>query len=86
MKSLQDDTRYSNYNDIPLFLDANEIVKVLGLSRSSVYEMLRADSFPAIKIGGKKLVRKEKFFAWLDEQEALPPENNSLTKSTSSTF
>ena len=86
MKSLQDDTRYSNYDDIPLFLDANEIVKVLGLSRSSVYEMLRADTFPVIIIGGKKLVRKEKLFDWLDEQVIIPPENHQMTKSTSSTF
>ena len=86
MKPLQDDVRYSNYDDIPLFLDANEMVKVLGLSRSSVYEMLRADTFPAIIIGGRKLVRKEKLFAWLDEQEIVPPENHQIAKSTSSTF
>lgn len=86
MKSLQDDTRYSNYDDIPLFLDANEIVKVLGLSRSSVYEMLRADTFPVIIIGGRKLVRKEKLFDWLDEQVIIPPANHQMTKSTSSTF
>lgn len=86
MKPLQDDVRYSNYDDIPLFLDANEIVKVLGLSRSGVYEMLRAVTFPTIIIGGRKLVRKEKLFAWLDEQEVIPPENHQTTKSTSSTF
>ncbi len=86
MNPLKDDTRYSNYDDIPLFLDANKIVRVLGLSRSSVYEMLRADTFPVIIIGGRKLVRKEKLFAWLDKQEVFPSENNSLSKSTSSTF
>lgn len=86
MKPLPEDARYSNYDDIPLFLDANEIVKVLGLSRSGVYEMLRAATFPTIIIGGRKLVRKEKLFAWLDEQEVIPPENHQTTKSTSSTF
>lgn len=86
MKPLQEDARYSNYDDIPLFLDANEIVKVLGLSRSSVYEMLRADTFPVIIIGGRKLVRKEKLFDWLDEQEIVTPENPKIIKSTSSTF
>lgn len=86
MKTPQADARYNNYDDIPLFLDANEIVKVLGLSRSNVYEMLRADSFPTIVIRGRKLVRKEKLFAWLDAQETAPSENAETMKSTSSTF
>ncbi len=86
MKTLQSADRYSNYDDIPLFLDANELVKVLGLSRSNVYEMLRSDSFPSIIIGNRKLVRKEKLFAWLDAHESAPVETPKKLKSTSSTF
>ena len=78
--------RYSSYEDIPLFLDANDVVKVLGLSRSNVYEMMRANDFPALVIGGRKMVRKEKLFAWLDSRETPPHETVVLTKSTSSTF
>ncbi len=86
MKALQSEDRYSNYDDIPLFLDANELIKVLGLSRSNVYEMLRSDSFPSIISGNRKLVRKEKLFAWLDAHENAPVETPKKLKSTSSTF
>ena len=79
--------RYSSYEDVPLFLDANDIVKVLGLSRSNVYEMMRANDFPALVIGGRKMVRKEKLFAWLDSRETMPNEMVVIKKKmTSSTF
>ena len=87
MSTDQVSERYYSYEEVPLFLDANDIVKVLGLSRSNVYEMMRADSFPALVIGGRKMVRKEKLFAWLDAQEVTPTKTQELKRvSTSSTF
>ena len=64
--------RYCSYETIPLLLNAEEIVRVLGLSKSNVYELLRSDGFPTIVIGGRKLVRKEKLFAWLEGHETVP--------------
>lgn len=79
--------RYCSYEQIPLFLDANDIVKVLGLSRSNVYEMMRIESFPALVIGGRKMVRKEKLFAWLENREGASLGKNTFKIiSTSSTF
>ena len=87
MKEDQKSNRYCNYEQIPLFLDANDIVKVLGLSRSNVYEMMRIESFPALVIGGRKMVRKEKLFAWLENREGASFDKNTLNLiSTSSTF
>ena len=62
-------TKYSSYDDIPLFLDANDIVRILGISKTNVYYMFRADGFPTIAIGKRKFVRKEKLFSWLEAQE-----------------
>lgn len=59
------DIRYSRYEDIPLFLDALDIVHVLGIPKSSVYCMMHAYDFPVIIIGNRKMIRKEKLFAWL---------------------
>ncbi|MBQ3968124.1 MAG: helix-turn-helix domain-containing protein [Lachnospiraceae bacterium] len=61
--------RYCSYDDIPLLLDANDIVMLTGLARTNVYYMLRADDFPVIVIGKRRMVKKEKLFAWLDEHE-----------------
>lgn len=87
MKADQKSNRYCSYEQIPLFLDANDIVKVLGLSRSNVYEMMRIESFPALIIGGRKMVRKEKLFAWLENQNGVSHEKNTQNYNpTSSTF
>ena len=87
MKADQKSNRYCSYEQIPLFLDANDIVKVLGLSRSNVYEMMRIESFPVLIIGGRKMVRKEKLFAWLENQNGVSHEKNTQNYNpTSSTF
>ncbi|MBO4562689.1 MAG: helix-turn-helix domain-containing protein [Clostridia bacterium] len=61
--------RYCSYEDVPLLLDANDIVMLTGLARTNVYYMLRANDFPVIVIGKRRMVKKEKLFAWLDEHE-----------------
>ena len=45
--------RYNRYEDIPLFLDALDVVYVLNMPRNTVYNMFYADDFPTIIIGGK---------------------------------
>ena len=61
--------RYNRYEDIPLFLDALDVVHVLGMPRNTVYNMFYAEDFPTIIIGGRKLVRKEKLFSWLETHQ-----------------
>ena len=61
--------RICSYEDIPLFLDANDIAKLLGLSLTNIYYMFRADDFPTIVIGKRRLVRKEKLLEWIGSHE-----------------
>ncbi len=61
--------RFCNYDELPLLLDANDLMRLLGLSRTNVYYMLRADDFPSIVIGKRRLVNKEKLFQWLAAHE-----------------
>ena len=75
-------TRYSNYEDIPLFLDALDLMNVLGLSRTTVYFMLRSADFPTIEIGNRRRVRKEKLFEWIEQHEKpVQPVNPQLISS-----
>lgn len=39
---------------------------VLGVSPSSGYELMREPDFPALKIGSRIVVPKEKFIAWVE--------------------
>ena len=69
--------RYCSYEEIPLLLDANDIVMLTGLARTNVYYMLRADDFPVIVIGKRRMVRKEKLLEWLDAHEKHPSTDNN---------
>ena len=59
---------YQNYSDLPLMLSVPEIGKVLGISRAGAYELVRADSFPKIRIGNRIVVPRDKFIQWIETQ------------------
>ena len=69
MMDSKETSKYCSVKEIPLFLDANDIVRILGVSKTNVYYMFRAEGFPTISIGKRKFVRKEKLFSWLETQE-----------------
>ena len=58
---------YKSYDDLPLFLNAETIAKLLGISISSSYELMHEKDFPSLKIGSRLLVSKEKFSEWIDK-------------------
>lgn len=59
---------YKSYDDLPLFLNAETIAKLLGISISSSYELMHEKYFPSLKIGSRLLVPKEKFSEWIDKK------------------
>ena len=62
-------TQYNTYEDIPLFLDSLDIVHALDITKQTAYNMMYACDFPTIIIGGRKMVRKDKLFAWLEKHK-----------------
>ncbi len=60
-------SQYNNYDDLPLFLNAELVAKVLGVSSSSAYELMHEKDFPALKIGNRIVVPKEKFMQWVEQ-------------------
>ena len=62
------ESTFTNYDQLPLFLNANTVGKVLGVSISSAYELMHEDGFPALQIGNRIVVPKEKFRQWVDTQ------------------
>ena len=59
---------YHSCDDLPLFLNAELVAKVLGVSRSSAYELMHDNAFPAVRIGSRFVVPKEKFRQWVEQQ------------------
>ena len=59
---------YHSYDDLPLFLNAELISKVLGVSLASAYELMHNKEFPAVHVGSRVVVPKEKFQQWVEEQ------------------
>ncbi|MBR5222032.1 MAG: helix-turn-helix domain-containing protein [Clostridia bacterium] len=58
---------YKNYDDLPLMLDAKVLSNVLGISRSSAYELLKKEGFPALRIEGRVVVPRDKFIEWVEQ-------------------
>lgn len=58
---------YKSYDELPLFLNAETVAKALGVSPSSGYELMHEKGFPALRIGSRIVVPKEKFIAWVEQ-------------------
>ena len=63
-------SEYKSYDDLPLFLNAATVAKVLGVSPSSGYELMHEPGFPVLRIGNRIVVPKEKFIQWVEENIA----------------
>ncbi len=61
------ESAYKSYDDLPLFLNAKLVAKVLGVSPSGGYELMHEPGFPILKIGSRMVVPKEKFITWVEE-------------------
>ena len=60
-------SQFKDYNELPLFLNAKLVAKVLGVSPSSGYELMHDPGFPVLKVGSRMVVPKEKFIQWVEQ-------------------
>ena len=58
---------YKSYEELPLFLNAETVAKVLGVAPSTAYELMHEADFPTLKIGNRIVVPKEQFIAWVQQ-------------------
>ncbi len=52
---------YTNFEELPLFLNAETLANMLGVSVSSSYELMHEKDFPAIHIGSRLVVPKKNY-------------------------
>ena len=55
-----------SYEELPLFLNAQAVADVLGVSPSSAYELMHEKDFPSLRIGNRLVVPKEHFRSWVE--------------------
>ena len=58
---------YKTYEELPLFLNADVVAKVLGIAPSSSYELMHEVDFPVLKVGNRMMVPKEKFIQGVED-------------------
>ena len=59
-------SQYKSYDELPLFLNAATVAKVLGVSPSGGYELMHEKDFPVLRVGNRMVVPKEKFIKWVE--------------------
>ena len=66
------ESTYKSYDELPLFLNAAMVAKVLGVAPSSAYELMHEKEFPALRIGNRIVVPKEAFIRWVEQHTGAP--------------
>lgn len=56
---------YKSYDELPLFLKANDVAKTLNVSLQNAYVIINRDDFPKFKIGKRIMICRARFFNWL---------------------
>ena len=59
---------YTSYDELPLFLNAETVTKLLGVSATTAYGLMHRKDFPSIRVGSRLVVPKEKFVEWVNKQ------------------
>ena len=62
---------YRTIDELPLMLSISQVALVLNISRSSAYELAHGKNFPAMLIGSRIIVPKDRLVAWINDKLAL---------------
>ena len=61
-------TSYTNNEQLPFALNAEQVAQVLGISRSGAYQLMHSDGFPTLRIGKRMVVPRDQLFCWISSQ------------------
>jgi len=59
---------YTSYDELPLLLNVKQLADLLGVSDSSVYELIQEDGFPSLRIGKRIVIPKEELREWISDR------------------
>ncbi|MBE0448813.1 MAG: helix-turn-helix domain-containing protein [Actinobacteria bacterium] len=61
-------TQIKSLEELPVMLKVEEVAEVLGISRVLAFNMVKAEDFPAVRIGRRIVIPRDKFLDWLDRK------------------
>ncbi len=53
------DQHYTSYDQLPLVLRVEDIIRILGISRNTVYEYIRSGRLHSVRVGRQHLISKD---------------------------
>lgn len=63
-------TNCRSLDELPAMLTAAELAGALGISRAGAYALIHRKDFPALRIGKRLMVPKDKLVVWIDRNTA----------------
>ena len=61
---------YKSFEELPVMLTIPQVAKVLSISRAGAYELAHSRNFPAMLIGSRIVVPKDRLLTWVDQKVA----------------
>ena len=62
------ENKYRSFDDLPLTLQVEELMPILGIGRNTAYELVRSGQIHSIRIGRQIRVPKQKVLNFLNQQ------------------
>ncbi len=59
---------YRTIDELPLMLSVPQVASVLNISRTSAYELAHCENFPAMLIGSRIIVPKDRLVNWINDK------------------
>lgn len=61
-------SKYTSYEQLPIFLNVKTVADLLGISPASCYELLHQRTFPTLRLGNRIVIPRDKLIEWIDKQ------------------
>ena len=58
---------YQSNDELPLIMNVKDVAGYLNISVACAYNVMNSSGFPAIKIGKRILIQRERFIEWIDK-------------------
>ena len=59
---------YKSFEELPVMLTIPQVASVLSISRAVAYELAHRKNFPAMLVGSRIVVPKDRLLAWVDRK------------------
>jgi len=61
-------TIVKSIEDLPAMLTVSQVASALNISRTSAYELAHCKNFPAMLIGSRIIVPKDRLMTWIEDK------------------